>query len=422
MSDKHSIISSEFRAAPKTSPEIALLLHCASTNLEEKAIERIKKILEKPLDWEYLYRLAARHGVLPLLYWNLYKRTFNKELMECVPEDFEKKLQQGFDSILRNNLFLAGELVRVLNLLKAHGIYAIPYKGPVLAASVYGNLALRHFSDLDILVHKRDIIETKKILLQEYQKGKPINAFIETLKLSFGIRNQFDVFNNSVHLEVHWHIVDKYTRCKLNLESMWERTDSIDLFSSGIPNLSPEDLILVLSVHGGKHFWRQLKWICDISELIKCFYGTIDWNWIFDQSIKIGIHRMLLIGLSLAKNLLGTKLPEDVLQRLEADKKAAKIGTLLSERLFNEETEEAFNRFKYYVIYLKMRECLLDKFRYFPYMIRGTITPSEEDRQILPLPFYLSFIYILLRPIRLIVKYAFILLEHIRIRLLKSKS
>ena len=408
------------------SSEIAILLHCASTDLEEKSIERIKKILEKPIDWTYLYRLAIRHGVLPLLYWNLYKQDFSREFIESVPEDFEKKLQQDFDSILRNNLFLAGELVRVLNLLKAHGIYAIPYKGPVLAASAYGNLALRHFSDLDILVHKRDVIKTKRILLKEYQKGPPINAFIETLKLSFGRRNQFDVFNNSIHLEVHWHIVDKYTRCKLNLEGMWERTTSLELFGSAIPNLSPEDLILVLSVHGGKHFWRQLKWICDISELIKCFYGTIDWNWIFDQSIKIGIHRMLLIGLSLAKNLLGTKLPEDVLQRLEADKKAAKIGTLLSERLFSVETyvetEEAFKRIKYNVIYLKMREGLLDKFRYFIYMIRGIITPTEEDRKILPLPFYLSFIYILLRPIRLIVKYAFILLEHIRIRLLKSKS
>ena len=36
--------------------------------------------------------------------------------------------------------------------LPLQGIAAIPYKGPVLAAAVYGNLALRTFSDLDILV------------------------------------------------------------------------------------------------------------------------------------------------------------------------------------------------------------------------------------------------------------------------------
>jgi len=45
-----------------------------------------------------------------------------------------------------------GELLKLLNLFAAHGIGVIPYKGPTFGSCRLGNLALREFTDLDILV------------------------------------------------------------------------------------------------------------------------------------------------------------------------------------------------------------------------------------------------------------------------------
>ncbi len=64
----------------------------------------------------------------------------------------------------RRCLLFAGRLVEILRLLEANNITAIPYKGPVLAASVYDNLVLRQAGDLDILVHSRDVSKAKALI------------------------------------------------------------------------------------------------------------------------------------------------------------------------------------------------------------------------------------------------------------------
>src|SRR5205085_1153465 len=46
---------------------------------------------------------------------------------------------------------------------KAH-IQAIPFKGPTLAATAYGDLSLRQAGDLDLLVHRSDIVRAADLL------------------------------------------------------------------------------------------------------------------------------------------------------------------------------------------------------------------------------------------------------------------
>ena len=75
-----------------------------------------------------------------------------------------EELREHFYANAGRNLFLAKELIKLLHLFSAHEISAIPYKGPVLAVSVYGNLAFREFGDLDILVRERDYQTAQHLL------------------------------------------------------------------------------------------------------------------------------------------------------------------------------------------------------------------------------------------------------------------
>src|SRR2546426_10956064 len=68
-------------------------------------------------------------------------------------------------SIARRNLCLTGDLLSLLELFEARGIPAVPFKGPVLAVQAYGDVALREFRDLDILVTHRDITRARELLL-----------------------------------------------------------------------------------------------------------------------------------------------------------------------------------------------------------------------------------------------------------------
>src|SRR5689334_10479117 len=128
-------------------PEVALLLSCARTEISPETAGRIRAFIQNGIDWTALIREATYHEVVPLLYHSL-----QTTCPEAVPEPVLAQLRTVFQATAWYNLCLTGELLTLLDLFATQGIAAIPYKGPILAAAVYGNLALRTFRDLDILV------------------------------------------------------------------------------------------------------------------------------------------------------------------------------------------------------------------------------------------------------------------------------
>ncbi|MFX0202085.1 MAG: nucleotidyltransferase family protein, partial [Candidatus Hodarchaeota archaeon] len=155
-----------------TRPEIGLLLSYSHPRIDSKHAERIKELCQNNMDWDYLLRLADRHGLMPLLFHRL-----NSICPEAVPGSILSRLKNHFNANLGYNRFLTGELLKLLSLFENHGILAVPFKGPVLASSVYGDLSLREFSDLDILIHKGDFMNVKNLLLSEgYVSVDGLNA------------------------------------------------------------------------------------------------------------------------------------------------------------------------------------------------------------------------------------------------------
>src|SRR5919106_884369 len=102
-----------------------LLLCCARTQTGE-------------IDWEYLFLLARRHSIVPLVYFQL-----ERSAPDIVPAPILKKLKQHYIENSARNTILTTELCRLITRLADSGIEAIPYKGPVLAQFAYGNIALR---------------------------------------------------------------------------------------------------------------------------------------------------------------------------------------------------------------------------------------------------------------------------------------
>src|SRR5438128_6595765 len=114
-------------------------------------------------------------------------------------------------------------------------------------------------------------------------------------------------------VEIHWAFTPRYLPIPLDLERLWERLESVSLVNTSVRVFPPEDLLLILCIHGSKDLWRRLQWICDIAELIHT-YPKLNWERVVAQAKALGSERMLLLGLSLASELLGTPLPEEVLK------------------------------------------------------------------------------------------------------------
>jgi Uncharacterised nucleotidyltransferase len=378
-------------------PEVDLLLYCARTHIDTATGEYIKTLLQQDIDWEYLTRLAHEHKVLPLLFQSL-----NKTSPEVVPQAVLDTLRHNFQAIAHRNLLLMQELLRLLKLFDAHQIQAVPFKGPILATAIYSNLALRQFGDLDILVHKKDILKAKELMLSHnYHAWHRLSKAEEIVHLRVQFEYNFMRNDNQVFVELHWGFTPKYLAFDLDSESVWEDVQQVPIAGTKVFNLSPEKLLIILCVHGTKDLWGRLSWICDIAEVVRV-HQTINWQKVIQQAKKLGSERMLLLGLYLANKLLQTSVPKEVWQKIQADPVVESLATQVCQQLFCE-THNLDGNITTWRFYLQSRENRWDKYRH---ILFRTFLPTVADPAFLPLPESLFFLYYLLRPLRLLGEYA----------------
>ena len=132
--------------------EDRLILACARAVVESEEAEQIRALVRQEIDWSYLIRKASRNGVMPLVCLNLINTC-----PELMPGEVLDSCTSYWREQARQNLVQTAALIKLLRLLDSHNVIALPFKGPSLAAYAYGNLSLRQFCDLDILVRKRDL-------------------------------------------------------------------------------------------------------------------------------------------------------------------------------------------------------------------------------------------------------------------------
>lgn len=382
----------------KFSPEIKFLLACASADEDELRLAQIRALSHEVLDWECLLRLSLSHGLMPLVYWNLH-RACREEVPARVLDLFEKH----FQACARQNLLFTGELYRILTLLETIGIHAIPFKGPTLALWAYGDIALRQFSDLDLLVQPEEILKAKELLLsQGYRPALSLTPAQEKayLRSPSSAHHQLIHEKSGVLLELHWRVMPNDVPFPINLKLLWRRAEWRTLGGIRALMLSPEDLQLILCVHGSKHLWERLGWITDVARLMRV-HPSMDWNEVVRRAESLGARRMLFWGLWLANHLLGVQIPEEIRQKMETEPEIKFLSQGVLKKILCHE-KSFFEKFS---ICLKMRERFRDRLHYCFRTLLNTLTPTSNEWELFPLPDLFFWFYYLLRPVRLMGKW-----------------
>ena len=379
---------------PGARPEHELLLDCATTRLDPSRRERIEMRLAGPLDWPNLVETATRQGVMPLLTVSL-----REVCPAAVPAAVLDDLQARFRKNTISNLLLASETRSLLNLFAAHGVRAIPFKGATLAASAYGDVALRQFHDTDLWIRREDAVKAKQLLVA--QGYRPDHQLTPTQEAAF-LKSECEyAFKKIVYVELQWEIVQRRYSFTINDESLWQRAGQIEIEGATFPVLAPEDLLLILCVHGTKHGWSRLAWIVDIGELI-ARHMPLDWQTVIEHARRLGGLRMLRLGLALADQLTGAALPPEIAEQIEADAVVKQLAAQVRRSLFDD-LSPAPNGAENTRFYIRARERWRDRWRCY---LRHAFAPTVTDMIAMRLPRPLFFLYPLLRPIRLLVKYA----------------
>lgn len=357
----------------------------------------LRAALAQVSDWDYLLKTALGHGVFPSLY-----RRVADSCPGAAPPEVWADWQRLYKIHARRNLRRVGELLKVLALLESQGIAAVSLKGLILAKMAYGDMALRQFYDLDLLVRHRDMPAVKKVLVSEgYGLLTNLTPSQERLHFRYDCELAFiqPKPSKSAELDVHWRFPD-FRSGGLDAEIAFERKIHVSLEGRRVYSLTPADMLFFLCLHAGYHVWPKLSMVNDVARLLGS-QGPWDWPGLLHYADSLGMRRRLLLGLSLATELLGASVPFEVAAMVRSDPVLADLHNSLKVNLrWQAPMEEKFTERNLFQI--KVRERFRDK---LVFTLAHAAVPHITDWSWAPLPDFLYWLYPIIRPVRLVSQY-----------------
>jgi hypothetical protein len=371
--------------------EIILLIECCKISpdfiLIEEKISQIK-------NWDNFISLSYTHGVFPLVYKIL------KKYDEKIPLDKLSFMKQTYMDVVKTNMLMTSELIKISKLLEENGIKSIAFKGPTLSQMAYGDVVSRQYVDLDILVDENELLNAIEILKKnDYVLEDDFK--LELLKNNRNIFHDVTLRKNAlVNIELHWRLFsDEYMTgiADLNIE---ENIKIFEYQNNKLKVFENEIQILYLSIHGAKHNWERIEWLVDIVRFIE--NNAIDWKQLLHFIERTKTEKILFSTFYLCKTILDLSLPKEI------EEKVQKTNILN----FSQRFEIFFYKNFDYILYHDKEAKKISKIQFdilYGYknkllFIFALIKPTELDYQTVKLPKYLSFLYYLIRPFNLITR------------------
>ena len=345
------------------SSEWSALLECASPAPD---LQKLAGLL-RSADGDRLLVLAEEHGVIGQLAGCLRKLNGDSS-----PPGIRQALADRQRARTFSSLRLTAELFRSLELFSSQGIEALVVKGPVLAVQAYGDPAMRSYGDLDMLVRQRDIRRATELMSAAgYTPAVSLRA-IDAGKIPG--QYLFSKPDPKIIVELHNDHTLRYFPRRLPLEEFFARQIRVRVDGHDVSALSIEDELVLICIHGAKHFWERLMWIADVAALVSCQAG-IDWGRVADSAKAVGAERMLHTGLRLASDLLKVQLPGKVQAAVQADVVAAHLSKQCCKWLPAAGCTPP-GLFERALFRVRMRGGFISG---FAYLLRLSFWPTEED-------------------------------------------
>ncbi len=406
--------------------EFELLCALAGANLSPLRLERLAGWNLTAVDWKEFLRLAEHHGVLPLAARNLTgdltahptnhpaNHPANQDRSEPgeietsrrLPPEVERSLRSSYEANLRRNLWFTAELVRIIRHFEQRQLPAIPYKGPALAQSLYGDVGRRSFSDLDFLISPPDFERAKRILSEiQYRPAADLAPPVERFWLKNGYERSFDGADGKNLVELQWALLPHFyavdaCRGELSMENLLQRAGRTTVGGCQVLCLSPEDSLLVLCLHAAKHLWTRLIWLVDIAETLRL---PVDHALVASRARVLGIARILGVSFWLVNNVLHEELPQFAQEMIAVDPRVSALGREFAARVARA-TPYDFESTEYFRMIMRLRERPSHRYRYLWRLIS---TPGASDLATVRLPEMLFPLYRIVRVGRLLRKTLF---------------
>ena len=259
--------------------------------------DRLAHFATQQPDIRTFQSVCSAHGLLPIV-----DKALSPVRQALFAAEEAEVWRRAVSSRVLVNLVMHRELERILQLFATAQIQVVPFKGPTLSERLYGDPALRVYSDLDLLVSTDHVHDAVNLLMGEgYRPDLDSAALAQQVKpgsreIHCALRNP----SSNFIVELHWLLFSTWQRRRalpMDIDD-WLRADSAD----------NEELLLYLCLHGSKHWWTQMKWVVDVDRCVRTAQG-LDWDKLFSTAKSRGWFRALRLGLFLAKKVCDLEMP-----------------------------------------------------------------------------------------------------------------
>lgn len=343
---------------------------------------------------------ALRHGVLG----RIWKQQGDR-LRTVFSPSTTRRWRHAMRCLAARNLASCDELLRVVQTLRHEGIRALPVKGPALAVALSGSPCSRDYADVDLLVDRAEATPALEILRAAGYRDAQTGACTAA-----GDQVALTHPDGTMVLELQWDLGRRW-----NLRScageppfvfgeLWQRRTAVPFGSAELPSLAGEDQFLLLSVHGARHCWRRLLWVCDAADAVSA-WPQMDWDFVFVQAERLRCIRRVCLAFQLSSDVLGAPIPEFAQRRISRDARIPRIARGIVRRW----DEPAPPEWRADLSDLGFTLSSLDEWRDRAGLggraLWAWFRPNGRDHALVALPAWAAPVYYAIRPFRLAWRY-----------------
>ncbi|MBM3907615.1 MAG: nucleotidyltransferase family protein [Gemmatimonadetes bacterium] len=302
-------------------PDVAFVL--AALRCDAHAERAQRDAAAGVADWAAVARLALTHDVA---WW--VERALPSD---GVPADAEGVLRATTRAVSVSALAGARQLAELHDALDHAGLRAVAYKGPALAADVHGAVGARRFTDLDLLIAEDD--RTRAIAAMRAL------GYASPHGLSERAERVYSRWEGVTHLaraddlpvELHWRCQAPRYGGPQDPADVVARARPCALGGGAVLVPAPEDLGVLLALHGVKHGWSILMWLADFVAAVS--RPGFDWDVFSARGAAWGVRRALHFAVLVARELTALEMPASVQADALRDDRAAFLAGAVSARL-----------------------------------------------------------------------------------------
>lgn len=348
-------------------------------------------------DWSAIVRGARRHRVAPAVLAG-----FVACASPQVPADVIARLRQLSVGATRQSLAQVAETSRLAKLFAEAGVRVLVLKGAALSAQLYGEPGRRTARDIDLLVDPGQLVEAQAVLTRAgYERHQNLRSPRQHQAYQRAIK-EIEFFHATTGglVELHYRLTDNPNLLSVDFTSLWHEREEVRMGGCHVATLARQRLPLYLCVHGADHGWARLHWLMDFTAALPPSPGL---GALFETAAGSGLKWPFLHALSLAHDWLGAPIESRLLAPYrdcgQMKRRQWLLGRLYSAADWHETAPQGtWKRVLRQSLWERLyRFSLKSDWRYrLTQLQREWFSPA--DRDVVPLPKSLAFLYPLVRP------------------------